>query len=84
MWKERPEDVGLSDYVAMIARLSGRYYGQESEKFREAGKLRAEAMAYRDASGETMTDGGWSTIETILTKAYKILKREVSSTPKNM
>ena len=83
-WQARREAVVPAAYGAMIARVSALLYGQDSEKFREAGQLRAEAMAFRDASGETMTDGSWSTIETILTKAYKILKREVLNTPKNM
>jgi hypothetical protein len=83
-WQARREDVAPAAYGATMARVTELLYGQDSEKFREAGKLRAEAMAYRDASGETMTDGGWSTIEQILIKAYKILKREALSTPKNM
>jgi hypothetical protein len=36
-------------------------------------------MAFRDANGEAINGAGWSTIELILTKAYKILKREVSN-----
>jgi hypothetical protein len=63
----------------MIALVSTLLYGHDSEKLREAGILRAEAMAFRDARGEAITDTEWSTIESILTKSYKILKREVSN-----
>jgi hypothetical protein len=83
-WQARREDTGPETYGAMIARVSALLYGQNSEKFRDAGMLRAEAMAFRDASADSMTDAGWSTIETILTKAYKTLKREVANTPKEM
>ena len=75
-WQARREDTSPRSYGAMIARVSALLYGRDSEKFRESGILRAEAMAFRDASGEDTTDAGWSTIESILTKAYKILKRE--------
>jgi len=83
-WQARRENIAPQTYGAMIARVSALLYGRDGEKLREAGVLRAEAMAFRDASGESMTDAGWSTIETILTKAYKILKREVASEPKDM
>ncbi len=83
-WQARREDIAPAAYGAMIARVSTLLYGQDTEKFREAGILRAEAMAFRDASGDSLTDAGWSTIETILTKAYKIMKQEVSSTFRTM
>ena len=63
----------------MIARVSTLLYGLDSEKLREAGVLRAEAMAYRDACGVAIADADWLAIETRLTEAYEILKREVSN-----
>jgi hypothetical protein len=77
--KRRREDITPKTYGAMIALVSTLLYGHDSEKLREAGILRAEAMAFRDARGEAITDTEWSTIESILTKSYKILKREVSN-----
>jgi hypothetical protein len=50
----------------------------DSEELREAGVLRAEAMAFRDARRGAIVDADWSAIETRLTAAYEILKREVS------
>ena len=78
-WQARREDIAPKTYGAMIALVSTLLYGHDSEKLREAGILRAEAMAFRDARGEAITDTEWSTIESILTKSYKILKREVSN-----
>jgi hypothetical protein len=83
-WQGRREEIAPETYGAMIARVSSLLYGRNSEKFREAGILRAEAMAFRDASGEAITGAGWSMIESILIKAYKILKREVSNGPAGM
>jgi hypothetical protein len=40
----------------MIARVSTLLYGRDSEKLREAGVLRAEAMAYRDARGGAIVE----------------------------
>jgi hypothetical protein len=56
-------------YGAMIARVSSLLYGRDSEKLREAGVLRAEAMVFRDARDGTIVDADWSAIETRLTEA---------------
>jgi hypothetical protein len=48
----------------MIARVSALLYGRDSEKLREAGVLRAEAMAYRDARDGAIVDADWLAIET--------------------
>jgi len=77
-WQARRESVTPQNYGAMIARVSTLLYGRDSEKLREAGVLRAEAMAYRDARGGAIVEADWSAIETRLTAAYEILKREVS------
>ena len=39
-----------------------------------SGIARAEAMAYRDARREAMTDGDWREIERQLLRAYQLLK----------
>jgi hypothetical protein len=41
---------------------------------RAFGIERAEAMAYRDAHGQAITESDWSTIETRLRDAYQQLK----------
>jgi hypothetical protein len=80
-WQARREDVAPKTYGAMIARVSTVLYGRDSEDLREAGILRAETMAFRDARDGAITDADWSAIEMILTAAYGILKREVSNGP---
>ena len=77
-WQARRESVTPQNYGAMIARVSSLLYGLDSEELREAGVLRADAMAFRDARNGAIVDADWSAIETRLTAAYEILKREVS------
>jgi hypothetical protein len=78
-WQARREAIAPRSYGAMIARVSTLLYGLDSKKLREAAVLRAEAMAYRDARDGAIVDADWSAIETRLTEAYEILKREVSN-----
>ena len=80
-WQARREAIAPQTYGAMIARISTLLYGRDSEKLREAGVLRAEAMAYRDARDGAIVDADWSAIEMRLTETYEILKREVSNGP---
>ena len=80
-WRARREDIAPKTYGAMIARVSTLLYGRDSEDLREAGILRAEAMAFRDARDGAITDADWSAIEMRLTEAYEILKRGVSNEP---
>jgi len=77
-WQARRESVTPQNYGAMIARVSSFLYGLDSEELRETGVLRVEAMAFRDAHRGAIVDADWSAIETRLTAAYEILKREVS------
>jgi hypothetical protein len=76
-WQARREAVAPQTYGAMITQVSALLYGRKSEKLREAGVLRAEAIAFRDARDGAITDADWSAIEMRLTEAYEILKREV-------
>ena len=57
----------------MIARVSTLLNGRDSEKVREAGVFKS------GSDGRAIVDADWSAIETRLTEAYKILKREVSN-----
>ena len=59
----------------MIARVSTLLYGRISEKLHEAGVLRAEALAFRDARDGAIVNADWAAIEMRLTDAYEILKR---------
>jgi len=45
---------------AVASQVSALLYGCKSEKLREAGVLRAEAIAFRDARDGAITDADWS------------------------
>ena len=55
-WQARQEAIAPQTYGAMIAQVSALLYGRKSEKLREAGVLRAEAIAFRDARDGAITD----------------------------
>jgi hypothetical protein len=78
-WQARREAVAPEQYGAIIARVSTLLYGVDTADVRRAGILRAQAMAYRDAHGDTMTEADWSAIENELQPAYGLLKKAVSS-----
>jgi hypothetical protein len=78
-WQARREAVAPEQYGAIIARVSTLLYGVDTADVRRAGILRAQAMAYRDAQGDTMTEADWSAIENELQPAYGLLKKAVSS-----
>ncbi|MCP3382942.1 hypothetical protein NLM31_21480 [Bradyrhizobium sp. CCGUVB4N] len=79
-WQARREAVGPQDYGLTIARVTALTYGGSAEDagIRRFGVARAEAMAYRDARGEGITDTDWAAIETQLVGAYRSLKASVA------
>ncbi|WP_128952013.1 hypothetical protein [Bradyrhizobium guangzhouense] len=78
-WQARREAVGPQDYGITIARVAALTYGKRAEDagIRQFGIARAEAMAYRDARGEGITEADWAAIETLLAGAYRSLKAGV-------
>ncbi|QQN61329.1 hypothetical protein JIR23_16810 [Bradyrhizobium diazoefficiens] len=79
-WQARREAAGPQDYGLTIARLAALTYGGSADDpgIRQFGIARAEAMAFRDARGETMTDADWTRIESRLAEAYRSLKASVT------
>jgi len=79
-WQARREAVSPSDYSVTIARVAALTYGKGTDDsgVRQFGVARAEAMAYRDARGEGITEADWATIETRLVGAYRSLKASVA------
>jgi hypothetical protein len=79
-WQARREAVGAERYGVTVARVAAITYGKPGDdpSLLTAGIGRAEAMAYRDGLGETMTDPDWSEIECRLRRAYWSLKAAVS------
>jgi hypothetical protein len=78
-WKERRQKMAPPDYARTIARLTSLLYGLPAEATLPAAKLRASAMAYRDARRATgLSDDEWAELDRQLTSAYTALKTELS------
>jgi len=79
-WQARREAVSPDDYGLNIARVAALTYGKglDDSGLRQFGVARAEAMAFRDARGEGITEADWATIETQLVGAYRSLKASVA------
>lgn len=75
-WQARREAVAPRDYGLTIARVAALTYGRAADDtgIRQFGIARAEAMAFRDARGEAITDADWMRIENQLGEAYRTLK----------
>jgi hypothetical protein len=80
-WQARREAVGPERYGLIVARVAAITYGKQPDEpsLVISGIGRAEAMAYRDARGQAMTDQDWSEIERRLRRAYRSLKAAVAS-----
>lgn len=80
-WQARREAAGPEQYGLTIARVAAITYGKQpgEPSLVTSGIGRAEAMAYRDARGQAMTDHDWSEIECRLRRAYQSLKAAVAN-----
>jgi len=78
-WQARREAVASRDYGLTIARVAALTYGRSADDsgIRQFGIARAEAMAFRDARGEAITDADWMRIENQLGEAYRTLKASI-------
>jgi hypothetical protein len=63
-WQARRESVGPQNYGVTIGLVAALTYGKPHDEpaLRAFGIGRAEAMAYRDAHGQAMTERDWSAI----------------------
>ena len=78
-WKERRQNVAPEDYANTIARATALVYGVPEDKVLPAARMRAQAMAYRDARRDgKMTDADWQEIARQLMLAYASLKEAVT------
>lgn len=75
-WQARREAVGPREYGVTIADVAAATYGKPADNadIRAFGVGRAEAMAFRDARGQGITDADWAAIGTQLREAYRRLK----------
>ena len=79
-WQARREAVAPRQYGVTVARVAAITYGKPADhpSLLISGIGRAEAMAYRDARGLSMTDPDWSEIECRLRRAYRSLQAAVA------
>jgi hypothetical protein len=73
-WQARREAVPTEQYGLIIARVATMLYGVDGEDVRRFGEQRAQAMAYRDARGDNITEADWARITERLEVAYRLLK----------
>ena len=75
-WQARREATGPRDYGRTIAEVAALTYGKSPDDpaIAASGVACAEAMAYRDARREGMTERDWAEIERQLLRAYQLLK----------
>jgi hypothetical protein len=77
-WTERRMNVPTQDYARTIARLTAIIYGIREVDTLPACRLRAEAMAYRDARrGGRMTEADWNELTRQLRAAYTDLQAKL-------
>jgi hypothetical protein len=74
------ETAAARDYGRTIADVAALTYGKSPDNPAIAGSgiARAEAMAYRDARREAMTEQDWGEIEPQLLRAYQFLRSSVA------
>ena len=78
-WKERRRGIVPQDYARTIAQVTALVYGVPEEMVLPAARMRAEAMAYRDARRDgKMSDADWQEVSRQLRLAYASLKETVS------
>ena len=75
-WQARREAIGPGDYGRTISAVAALTYGKSMEQpdLAAFGVARAEAMAYRDARAQNITEADWSEIERQLRGAYARLR----------
>jgi hypothetical protein len=80
-WQARRESVAPRDYGITIAQVAALTYGerQDGPALLAFGIDRAEAMSYRDAHGQTITEQDWLKIEAQLRNAYQQLKMGIGN-----
>ena len=79
-WQARREAAAPRDYGRTIAGVAALTYGKSPDEpaMAASGVARAEAMAYRDARREAITERDWGEIEARLLRAYQLLKTGIA------
>jgi hypothetical protein len=77
-WQARREHRAAESYGPIVAKVSTLLFGIDNDEVREAGLMRARAMAYRDAHETTMTDAEWTHVREQLDASYRALKAGIA------
>jgi hypothetical protein len=79
-WQARREAAAPRDYGRTIAGVAALTYGKSPDDptMAASGTARAEAIAYRDARREAMTEHDWAEIERQLRHGYRLLKAGIA------
>ena len=80
-WQARREAVDPRDYGVITAQIAALTYGkrQGDPALLAFGIDRAEAMSYRDARGQAITEEDWLRIEAQLRDAYQQLRKGIGN-----
>jgi hypothetical protein len=66
------------EWADLQAKVAGEIYHLPFEKFKEYGRLRTEAMFFRDQKGDKMTEADWNQVETMLNRSWRTLSQALT------
>lgn len=65
------------EWADLQAKVASEIYQLPFEKFKEYGRIRTEAMFFRDQKGDKMTEADWKRVETMLNRSWQSLSYSV-------
>lgn len=68
-----------AEWVKFLAKSSAIVYHQPAASFNGYARLRVQAMLYRDARGEAITEADWVKIEGVLRESWGAFRRAVGA-----
>jgi hypothetical protein len=66
------------EWAELQAQVAGEIYHLSFEKFREYGRIRTEAMFFRDRRGDKITEADWKRIQTMLEQSWQSLSESLT------
>jgi len=63
------------EWADLQAKVAGEIYQLPFEKFKEYGRIRTEAMFFRDQKGDKITEADWKQVETMLKRSWQTLSQ---------
>ncbi len=68
-----------AEWVEFLSKSSAVVYHQPAAQFNEYARLRVQAMLYRDARDEAITEADWAKIEGVLRESWEAFRRAVGT-----